>query len=172
MKNILVVGTNDTASACAIRLYRAGFGICMIGRKISFDLFSVRNFSPTLRQGSKTIENIRALSFADFLLHNTQNLDLLINHFIDFTIQNREICILSEKDISSTNFQKFTHCIICDHVLFDLICLKLDLTIISCGDENKVHADYYVETRGKYLGRVKYPFLDFNDKKKNEENQT
>jgi hypothetical protein len=160
MKNILIIGTNDIASACAIRLYRAGYGICMLGRKISYDLFCFRNFSSTLQLGSKTIENIKALSFADFLFNKTSSLNLSINHYIDFTTQNRQISVLNEDDIQATDFSKFLYCINCDDDLFEKISTKLNLPVISCGDE-KMDADYFVETCGTFLGRVKYPFLEF-----------
>ncbi len=166
MKNILIIGDNDAASACALRLFRAGFSICMVGWKTSFDLFSFRNFSLALQQGSKSIENVKALSFADFIFHNTSSIDLSINHFIEFTVQNREISILSEDDISLTDFQMFTFCVNCNDDLFEMIEPRLRIPIISCGEEEKAQADYYVGTSGNYLGRVKYPFLELKDEHK------
>ncbi len=170
MKNIIIVGTNDIASANAIRLYRAGFGVCMVGQTISYDLFSFRNFSPVLQQGSKTIENIKALSFADFLFHNTSSVDLSINNFVNFSLQDRQISVLEVDDIYAADFDKFNSCINCDTSIYNNIRTDLDLTTITCGAKNNIQADYFVSSVGDFIGRVKYPFLDWKEEKSGTDN--
>ncbi|KAA3614175.1 MAG: hypothetical protein D8M58_18445 [Calditrichaeota bacterium] len=161
MKKLLIIGTNDIATACATRLYRAGFSICIISRDISFDLNSFRNFSVTLKNGSKTIENIKAISFADFIFHNTESANLSINHFVDFVLQDRQIPVLSKDDSKSINLSKFEFCINCDDDLFNNLEVSINLPVISCTKTEIIQADYKVISQGEHLGRVKYPFLDF-----------
>jgi hypothetical protein len=160
MTNILIVGINDIATACAIRLFRAGFGVCMIDQKITYDLFGHHNFSPVLKHGSKLIENVKAVSFADYLYHSQSEIDLSINNFINFTIQNREIAVINMDDLKKVDLMQMAYCINCDDKLFSNLEHKLDSTVISCGGDKAKESDYFIETDGILLGRVMYPFLE------------
>jgi hypothetical protein len=163
MINLLIIGTNDIASACAVRLFRAGFGVCMVGQKITYDLFGHHNFSPVLKHGSKLIENVKAISFSDYLYHSQSEIDLSINNFISFTIQNREIAVIAANDLKKANLMKMAYCVNCEDVLFISLDLKFDKTIISCGREETLHSDYFIETVGLLKGRVRYPFNEMKN---------
>ena len=66
-KKVLIIGTNDNATACAQRLFRSGFAISMVSQNIPTDLYYFRNYSSIVPTGSRIINNIKAHTFADYL---------------------------------------------------------------------------------------------------------
>ena len=87
MKRVLILGTNDVATASAIRLFRSGFAVTLIANEISNDLFYFRNFSPVISLGSKIIQNIKAQCYSDLMFHAENDSRLSLRQFIIFALQ-------------------------------------------------------------------------------------
>lgn len=155
---ILIIGTNDNATACALRLFRVGFYISLVSRKTSFDLHYFRNFSPVLSIGSKEINNVKAQSYADFLYNGEGAEKDAVQGFIEFSNNDRKLCVLSEKDLGQIRPRQFDYCTICDSLLFNS--LNIDpagCVTISC--KKDINADYLVIEKGAFTGNVSYNFL-------------
>ena len=81
-EKILIIGTNDIASACALRLFRSAFNITMISPDIPLDLYHYRNFSNVQVSGSKMIDNVTARTLADFLYKQKDRQDISLENFV------------------------------------------------------------------------------------------
>lgn len=160
----LIFGTNDNATACALRLYRAGFFVTLVSGNLSFDLHYFRNFSSVLSIGSKEINGVKAQSYADFL-YNLQGAEKYsIIEFIDFLNNDRKISVIREDDLKQIKHQGYDFCIICDaFILKELNQLEIDSVTISCVKGH--NTDYSILTSGPYGGQVNYKFLDLPEKK-------
>lgn len=161
-EKILIFGTNDNATACAQRLFRAGFGISMVSRTTPSDLFYFRNYSSVISAGSRLINDIKAQTYADFLYHEqSKGPNLSLNAYIEFALQNRQISVLSANEFNIVS-ARFDYGIICDEQLY--LSLKNnnpELILISCIPAKMEVCKYSIVPRGPYNGQVHYPFSEF-----------
>lgn len=158
---VLITGTNDNATACAIRLFRSGFAVSMISPNLPTDLYYFRNFSTIIASGSKIINGIKAQTCADFLYHQQKSSAMPINDFIEFSFGNRHIPVLSETEIKELSLI-FNYCVICDAGIFKALKTDPSVTaIISCVSKSYDFPSYRVIISGPHTGQVCYPFLDF-----------
>lgn len=164
-KKILIIGTNDIATASAQRLFRSGFAITMVSQNIPTDLYYFRNFSSVIATGSRNINNIKAQTFADFIYHQSdKDNSMNIDDFIEFTFKNRKISVLSESDIKEISTH-FDYCIICDAHLFESV--KIDtsgINVVSCVSQDYEFSKYKVITSGPHLGLVDYPYSEYKNR--------
>ena len=119
-KKVLIIGTNDIATACALRLFRCGFPVVLISPPIAVDLYYFRNYSTVLVSGSKIIEGIKARSYADFLYNLPQAPAETIDNFVNFSLNNRQIAVLGPEDFKKMSV-RFDYCLVCDLSLMDTI---------------------------------------------------
>jgi len=164
MDKILIIGTNDIATACAVRLFRSGFHVCLISNPIPFDIFYFRNYSSVFPMGSKIVNGVKALTYADFIYNNEKN-NFSLNEFITYSFQNRQIPVLNIDDFKKVNEELFSFFIAADSGLIKLITSSLTgLSVISClPDKKDINADYFVYSKGNFTGMIDYPFVDYFD---------
>ena len=162
MDRVLIFGTNDAATACGIRLYRAGFNIAIISSANPFDVYHYRNLSSMPAIGSKEIMGVKFLTFSDFLYNHTDDKTYSIEQFFEFSSQNRWIPVFIQSDISITLTRLFNYSVFCDAVLINKCrdILPNETTTINCSDDVEFTADFSVFVNGAYMGLVNY-FHDF-----------
>lgn len=157
---VIIIGSNDYATACAIRLFRAGFRVSLVCKKPATDLYYFRNFSSVLSIGYKEINEVAVQSFADFIYHMHNTKLNSIQEFIDFLDNDRKISALSEKDLNQIKLEQFDFCVICDSSLsFNQYSGDQYFITISCVAD--IAADYSIVTSAVYTGNVNYKFLNF-----------
>jgi len=162
-KKILIIGTNDIATACAVRLFRCGFPVTLISPAIPLDLYYFRNYSSVLVAGSKVIEGIKARSYADYLYNQTQTSAQALDSFVNFSMNNKQIAVLSSADFKKTSV-RFDYGLVSDLSLFETLQInKTETTFICCIPGNHDFCNYNIITEGPYSGRVHYPFLDMEN---------
>lgn len=163
MKKTLVIGTNDIATATALRLFRAGYDVAMVCQENPLDLYHSRNFSTVIVMGSKTINGIKALTFADFIYNQPEKTTMDLSEFIEFSFRNRRIPVLTFKDYQNINHESYEFIIVADsesHKSLNQGQL-LNSTLISCVENCSGLVNYSIFINNEYLGQVKYPFIDY-----------
>ncbi|MCB0283760.1 MAG: hypothetical protein KDF60_14330 [Calditrichaeota bacterium] len=165
MKRILIIGSNDIATASALRLFRSGFDVALVSLENPLDLYHFRNFSTVTIIGSKTISGVKALTFADFIYNLPEKTTINLLEFIEFSFKNRRVPVLTNKDCQIVNIESFDFIIVADADLF----IKLNFgqmtnaTVISCVENCPGLINYSIAVNSDFLGQVKYPFIDFPD---------
>jgi len=160
-KKVFIAGTNDIATACALRLFRSAFKIAMISVDTPLDLFYKRNYSPVLATGSKIIDHVRAQSYADFLYNQPVTESATLDTFVEFSFNNRQIAVLSREDIKKVTLV-FDYCILCEESLYEALNFnKSTMTLISCVTKKLPRSGYDIILSGANRGRVNYPFLEY-----------
>jgi len=173
-KQILICGTDDLASAVAIRLFRAGFHVILLAASRPQDLHYQRTFSAAVYAGSREIEQIGADTISGLLEKGEINPDTAIADFIHYTLANRHIPILLSGDIkNSLNFNA-DYIFVSDADLFEIIPERMsdNSVLITPADIGAIeHARYRICRDSACLGNVIYPFNrdSFADCKKDKE---
>jgi len=160
-KKVLIIGTNDVATACALKLFRSAFAVTMISRENPADLHYFRNYSTVLLSGSRMIANVKAQSYADFIYNqNTQDIKSL-DAFVSFSMANRQIAVLNPADLQKLRLD-FDYCVLCDALLFDSLNLNMaEMTAISCLASVDNMCRYNIIQNGPAAGQVNYAFLNY-----------
>jgi len=161
-KKVLITGTNDIATACALRLFRSGFAITMISHNIPMDLYYFRNYSTVLASGSKMISNIKAQSYSDYLYNLEGKTNKTLNEFVVFSLSNRQIAIVNQDEIKKIT-TSFDYMVICDEVLFGELDINIsEIISISCVSKEYNFSKYNIILSGPKTGQVNYPFLEYD----------
>jgi len=129
------------------------------GPDISFDLHYFRNFSSTISMGSKEVEGVKARTYSDFIYHEKGLENISLKEFIDFTFKNRQINVLSRKDLKQIKYSDFDFCVVCDFLLFRDLNIEDTKVLISCEADIKNYK-YKIINSGPNCGMVDYPFLN------------
>jgi hypothetical protein len=160
-KKVLIIGTNDVATACALKLFRSAFAVTMICRENPADLHYFRNYSTVLLSGSKMIANVKAQSYADFIYNQAAQDIKSLDAFVSFSRANRQIAVLNPRDLQKLRLD-FDYCVLCDTPLFDSLNLNIaEMTAISCVASVDNSCRYNIIQDGPAAGQVNYPFLNY-----------
>ncbi len=160
--NILILGAGDLGTACALRLFRAGFGVVIAEQQRPLDIHFHRTYNAAAYTGSKTIENIPARTFSYALesgmISNEQNpLD-----YLEFQLNNREIAYLVPPDFPYLKKARFDFLIVSDPALQKSVQPALNdrVTIITFTHHTEAMPGHYrIIYEEPHKGRVFYPFL-------------
>lgn len=161
MIRVLILGAGDRSTACAIRLLRAGFAVCIVEEDKPLDLFINRTFTKAVYAGSATIEAVTARTLANAvetdLLPETVNADT----FTGFVIANREIPLLLLSDLNTRLFEGWDYVVIARPSLLEAAAACIPETCRRIAfDDTGIEAAYRIAVRLPLSGRVRYPFLD------------
>lgn len=172
-KRVLICGTDDLASAVAIRLYRAGFRTILLSAERPLDLHYQRTFSGAVYAGSREIDHISALTIGGLLQKGEINPTASIADFISYTLANRHIPIISIKELKSDPGISADYIFISDAELFSELPDRIsDASIIIAPADMGVfeQSRYRICRDSACLGNVIYPFNrdSFVDCKKDE----
>ncbi len=156
---IAIVGAGDLGTACALRLFRSGFKVIMIEKRVAQDIHYIRNFVGAVYTGSKEINGVRGKTVSGFLEQESFAFDNFEDTFLSFMLNNKEIPLLTEKDIDSINTVKITHLIITKDDLIDIPAVKnllnRDIKTIGFEGNSSTVLNYTINNSGL----VVYPFL-------------
>ena len=158
-QTVLIVGASDLGTACALRLFHSGFHIVIIEKDCPFDIYHSRSFSSAVFSGSRTIENVKAKTYAQALDEDALKPDSNISDFLKFTILNREIPVMLESEKSYLRQLSADYCIICQPNLYEKI--KSDISeeckIIGFAEDINMRDNAYtICNSGQNFGRVLY----------------
>jgi xanthine dehydrogenase accessory factor len=156
---VLILGASDLGTACALRLFQAGLHIIILEKDCPLDIYHSRSFSNAIFSGYKTIENIKAKTYAQALDEDIVNPDSDISNFIQFTVLNREIPVLLESDSSYLKQTMIEYCIVCETSLYENIKNDLPENIKILGFAEEINMNKYTYTicnSRLHYGRVLY----------------
>ena len=160
-KQVLIAGTNDLATAAAIRLFRSGFSVTLLSTEQPFDMHHSRNYSGAVYAGEKEIENITAITIARALEKGDCQPDTSVSDFIRFSQANRKIPIMFGDGLKRCSDILFDYLFACEQDVYELVDdrLKDQAVIISlAGSDYLEQAHYQICNDLVYTGRVIYPF--------------
>jgi len=159
---VCILGAGEVGTACALRLFRAGFALCMVEKYPPTDIYFHHNFSAALFSGKKTINNITARTLSGSIEAGNVAPEIALHDFLSYQLANREIALLNESQ--SKELKNFSVDYIvksCNEPFAKLESyLEAEAKGIVVGrDENTAVAHYTVANDILYHGRVIYPFL-------------
>lgn len=157
---ILIVGSSDRCTACALRLYRAGFLPLLVSGP-AYDLHHSRTFSAALSAGEVTRESLTAMTIARALEKNICQPGDGVHAAIKKIQHNRQLPLLTEQDIKNFDGPGFDYIVVVGED--SLVKIPSRLTdnsrwIGTSVDRRGLH--YFVAAEGEQTGRVQYPFLE------------
>ena len=157
---VLVCGTNDYATACTLRLFRAGFSSILLSLNSPYDLHHHRTFTRAVHLGMKSIDSIRARTWSNAIGQNGFDLHGTLNEFIRYEQLNQEIPIVLEDDLKKGFKFSVDFAVLLDDDLAQIALPHLDENVILIGLQGlpKENIHYLIATDSNYLGRVIYPF--------------
>lgn len=174
-KHVLICGSDDLASATAIRLFRAGFQVVLLAADHPQDLHHQRTFSAAVYAGSREIDRVRADTAAGLIEKGEMEPKASLSDFIRYTLANRHIPIVFEDDLKHSPGISIDYIFSSDTALFDIIPERLsdDSVVIVPADIGSIEqAQYRICRDTLCLGSVIYPFNrdSFIDCKKDDPN--
>jgi xanthine dehydrogenase accessory factor len=160
---VLITGTSDLGTACALRLFRTGLKVVLLEKSNPLDLYHSRCFSSAVFAGIKTIEQIKATTFSYFLTEISDKPLNSIEQFLNYQLENRQIPVLLESELNAITTFKIDFTIITSYDLFKNNSEVLKSTGKIIGFDDKPIPDYFDYTicnKGFNSSRVFYPFLE------------
>ena len=157
---VLICGTGDTATACALRLFRAGFDCVVLAANVPYDLHHHRTFTRAVHAGQKSIDSVRARTWSNALGQNELPLKSTLSEFIRYSLLNHEIPIVLENDVPRGFKFPVKFVVATDAQLIKAAKPHLDestILIVLQGLEDE-EAHYRIAVDPLFLGRVIYPF--------------
>ena len=157
---VLICGTNDHATACALRLFRAGFSPVLLSLNAPLDLHHHRTFTRAVHLGVKSIDSIRARTWSNAIEQNELDLHGTLDEFIRYEQLNQEIPIVLEQDLKKGFKFPVDFAVLLDDDVAQTALSHLDenVTLIGLREQPAENIHYRIATDSKYLGRVIYPF--------------
>lgn len=163
-ETVLITGCSDLGTACALRLFRAGFRIILIEYDRPPDIYHTRTFGAAAYSGCKTIEKVTARTIANAVEIGSIEPEASLHHFISFQSANREISLLSQSDSSILSEINIDYTLIANSELYKSIKENLpESKLIGFSSSQSLQAcggGYIISDEAPYFGRVIYPFLD------------
>ncbi len=159
---VLILGSGDLATACALRLFRSGFGVIITQHHRPLDIHFHRTYSAAAYAGFKTIENITARTYAHALEGGMITPGQTALEYIDFQLNNREIAFLVPDDFSYLKKFDIKFLVVTEPVLQKEIHALLNeevTTITFTHNSESMPGHYRIIYHDPYSGRVLYPFL-------------
>lgn len=164
MKKVLIAGSDDLGSACALRLYRSGMRVTIVAQDRPLDIHYLRTFSGAVYSGSKTIEGVQGLTISGAIDSGDVEPDILVKSFMEYQHADRKIPILTDSDLSSSkDAVDADYIIITDVNVFHNIRSVIPEDAKSIGFSDKAGeftANYLIGEKSPDTGKVFYPFLD------------
>ena len=94
-KRICILGSGRVGTACALRLYRAGFEVCITEKHPPTDIYYHQTFSGAFFSGRKVINEITARTLAGAVEAGNVEPGISLQNFISYQFANREIALLN-----------------------------------------------------------------------------
>lgn len=154
MNTILILGTNDRATATAVRLFKAGFAVLVCGLENAQNLYSHRNISTILMAGKREVEQVKFRTYADWLYHE-ENAQKKVKDFVSFCIHNREIPALTIAE-ALTVAQNVELGVICEAPVFKATTEWGISELINAAGQESTQARYQIAINGVHTGKVLY----------------
>ncbi len=157
---VLICGTDDLATACALRLFRAGFKPVLLAALVPYDLHYFRTFTRAVYAGAKTIDSIRARTWSNVLEQDLLPMHGNLNDFIQFTLLNNELPIVQPKDVKRGFVFSAEYVVCLDSAIFTVFKKNFTDSAVLIGLQGETIKDthYQISVHKNYLGRVIYPF--------------
>lgn len=157
---ILIAGSNDIATATAIRLYRSGFSVILFSSPHPLDIHHKRTFSGAVFSGIKSVLQVTAVTFAGSIEQGDLSEEKSVNEFVTFTHSNRRIPIVLPDDVSKLDAGRIDYLFTADAELSALLPESLQTQPVQIGLYGKGAARYNVFANGPCRGQVDYAFLE------------
>ncbi len=166
--HVLITGSDDLASATALRLFRAGFKVTLFVPNRPIDIHHTRTFSSAVYNGEKTIDEVVACTRSGSAARGDSTPETDLADFIEFTYANRQIPILTEEDLVKATALPFEYIFAADAGLFGNLPVRIkenSVIISKKGDNTASSSRYEICVDPVFLGQVLYPFNrdDFMD---------
>ena len=158
---ILITGSDDLASATALRLFRSGFKVALLAPDRPIDIHHIRTFSSAVYNGEKTIEQVTACTRSGSVEKGDNRPETTLNAFLEYTFANRRIPVLTEEDFVGAPVLNFDYIFLAVRELFKKLpgYLKENSILISkWNDKITGLSRYQICDDSIYRGRVIYPF--------------
>ncbi len=170
MKKILIFGSDDVATATAVRLFRSGFRPCLIDDFLGADLFSYRNFNLVPLLGAKTVDGVTALTSVGYMERYSTSVDISTLGFIRDAWANRIVPFVEMTDLSRSLINLMDYLIVCRPLPDKILEVYSRPPTLALGfDPSFSLAEYRVCAHGPCLGRVGYPFIEIGEPGKTSE---
>jgi len=160
---VFITGTGDLATACALRLFRAGFRTILLSESHPSDIHYFRNFTRAVLNGQTVIEEIRAVNPAWSLEAGEIN-EVSPEDFLDYHLANRDLPVLPLSELRQVRIVETDFIFLTSSAhLSGLNPGQLDSMItIGCSSQNPdTGLQYNIEDRLPNAGRVRYPFIEW-----------
>jgi xanthine dehydrogenase accessory factor len=161
-KNVCIIGSGTDGTACALRLFRAGFGIMIIEKSPPVDIYHHLTFSRAYFSGKRSIDGITARTLPGAIEAGLEP-DIQIKDFVDFQIKNREIALLTHEQVLFLKNIQIDYLVLTDSQVLadDIIHISNNTKLICIGfNENVADCRYRIANDPVHFGQVLYPFLD------------
>ncbi len=157
---VLICGTGDYATASAIRLFRAGFKLLLLGKSPYYDIHQNRTFTRAIFQGFRKIRGVTARTLSDAVSRNSLPLGASLQQFISFTIKNQEIPLVLLQDLKEHEKFAVDYVLRFDEELYEALREHLNGTETTIAPDKAADAHYRLCTKPEFWGEVIYPFDD------------
>lgn len=160
-EKICIIGTGPVGTACALRLFRAGFPVIMVEKQPPLDIYQHSTFSSAYFSGRRTIDEITARTLPG-AIEAGMAADIAVQEFILYQIKNREIALLTTEQASFLKTVQPAYAVYSNSSFHSEINEHLpdECTLITLGQNPPGESRYRIADNDLYLGRVEYPFLD------------
>ena len=160
-EKICIIGTGQVGTACALRLFRAGFPVIMLEKHPPADIYHHITFSSAYFSGKRTIEEITARTLPG-AIEAGMEADIALEEFVLYQLKNREIALLNTTQAAILKNLQPAYALYCDVSFFEEVDEHLaeECALIALGQNPPRQARYRIADNDIYLGRVEYPFLD------------
>ncbi len=168
MTVVLIVGSSDLGSACALRLFRSGFQIIILDKTPVFDIHIKRTFSSAFFHGFKTIAGLTARTHGDAVEKEMLSPVSTVGDFIKYQLANREIPFISHEDAGQLRNLNINYAVAANHTLLKDIKQQLPDHCRYIGFVSNAASElhYHIYPDPPYAGRVIYPFENMPENKK------
>ncbi len=157
---VLICGTGDYATASAIRLFRAGLKLLLLGKSPYYDIHQNRTFTRAIFQGFRKIRGVTARTLSDAVSRNSLPLGASLQQFISFTIKNQEIPLVLLQDLKEHEKFAVDYVLRFDEELYEALQKHLNGTETTIAPDKAGNAHYRLCTKPEFWGEVIYPFDD------------
>ncbi len=169
-QRICIAGSNDIATATAIRLYRSGYSVTLLTTAHPLDIHHKRTFSGAVFSGIKSLLQVTAVTFAGSIEQGEISEECSVEEFIQYTHSNRRIPIILPGDLSGLDVAAIDYLFVADIALWDMLPEDLQTQPIVIGLHGRPETRYAVYAQGLCLGQVQYAFLEENCSKEDSAN--
>jgi len=162
-QKVLVIGTSDFGTACALRLEFSGWQVVLIGRQIALDIYHTRTFTGGFFSGKKTINNVTAITQAGSIEQEETAPDMSLEDFVIHEVANRRIPLIEYSEFGAIKKLPFPYIVITDEAIWkNLLPLtgEVEATTIGPNGFTETNLTYRLADDDLFLGRVIYPFIE------------